>query len=233
MQTDLNVVVDAAYQLKEYDRRTSGIIFEKHLASQLQLVYADPHQIQLVVLNILNNAQDAVLAQSRNKPWIAISTEGLDDRVLIKIQDSGSGIPQLDLKRVFDPFFTTQGVGKGTGLGLSISHGIIREHGGDISIDSRSGDGTVVVIAVPRGDCVSALASGESRAWEESSPLKVLVVDDETEIVSILKTSFTRDGISLDSAETLEDALALAAGRQYDVILTDLKMPGGSRFDLF
>jgi two-component system, NtrC family, sensor kinase len=233
MQTDLNTVVAEACQLKEYDLRTSGITFEKRLSPDLQLVYADPHQIQQVILNILNNAQDAVLAQSVNKPWIAVSTEGLSDRVLIKIQDSGPGIPKVDLRKVFDPFFTTKAVGKGTGLGLSISYGIIREHGGAISIDSHSGEGTVVVIAIPTGDFVSALTFGQAESSDDAGTLKVLVVDDEPDIVSILKTGFTRDGISVDSAGTMEDALNLASGGDYDVILTDIKMPGGNGFDLF
>jgi two-component system NtrC family sensor kinase len=233
LQTDLNTVVAEACQLKEYDLRTSGIAFEKRFAPDLQLVYADPHQIQQVVLNILNNAQDAVLSHSGNKPWIAVSTEGLNDRVLIKIRDSGPGIPKVDLRKVFDPFFTTKPVGKGTGLGLSISYGIIREHGGSITIDSNPVDGTMVVIAVPTGDFVSTLALDQNESPDVEGTLKVLVVDDEPEIVTILKTGFTRAGISVDSAGTMDDALKLVSTREYDVILTDIKMPGGNGFDLF
>src|SRR5207237_290349 len=102
VQTDANSAVEAALQLKEYDLRTSGIRLEKELGRGLPAVFADPNQIQQVLLNVINNAQDAVLASS-NARKICIRTNASGGQVSIRIEDSGHGISKEDLKKVFDP----------------------------------------------------------------------------------------------------------------------------------
>lgn len=230
--TDVNSIVEAALQLKEYDIVTSGIRLERDLAVDLPPVLADPHQIQQVLLNVLNNAQDATVGTA-NVPAIAVKSEMGEGKIIIRIEDTGSGISKADLKKVFDPFFTTKPLGKGTGLGLSISYGIVREHGGEIQIQSQAGRGTQVRIELPaeESDAVGSPAqSGEAR---KIFPKKVLVVDDEPEIVSIMQTAFTRNGSTVDSAASIEEALALATKNEYDFVITDVKMPRGSGIDLY
>jgi PAS domain S-box-containing protein len=230
-KTDVNAVLEAAAELKEYDLRTSGIPIEKHLTPNLPFVYADPNQLQQVLLNIINNAQDAVGKSST--PKITMRTGTADGKVFIKIADTGAGIAKADLKKVFDPFFTTKPVGKGTGLGLSISYGIIREHGGEIRVQSQLGHGTEVCIELPvdRTAPVSAPASPSlSHAFSGS---RFLVVDDEPDVTTILRTGLSRKGHLVDTAGNIGDALRLAEKNQYDFIITDIKMPGGSGIDLY
>ncbi len=230
--TDVNKVVLASVDLKDYDLKTSGIQFERTLDPALPPVFADPNQLQQVLLNVINNAQDAVMLGSES-PRIVLRTQVRADTVLITVEDNGPGISKSDLKKVFDPFFTTKPVGKGTGLGLSISYGIIREHNGDIFIHSEVGSGTQVTIELP-------VDRGEVRQEDRPVPLttvarsmRLLVVDDETDIVTILRKGLTRPGVTVDSAVTIADALSLASTILYDFVLTDVKMPGGSGIDLY
>jgi two-component system NtrC family sensor kinase len=113
----------------------------------LPVVVGDPHQLQQVLLNLLNNAYDAVEGTGR-VGRIEIETAAVDDFVEIRVRDNGSGIANSE--RIFEPFFTTKPVGKGTGLGLSICYGIVRTHKGEISCHNNSGaDGCTFVVRLP------------------------------------------------------------------------------------
>jgi CheY-like chemotaxis protein len=231
VRTDVNGVIVAAADLKEYDLSTNGIAFEKVIEPNLASVFADPNQILQVLLNIINNAQDAVSAGTP-APKIVVRSESRGDSVVIIVEDNGSGITKMNLKKVFDPFFTTKPVGKGTGLGLSISYGIIREHNGEITIRSEVGKGTQVLIELPVDKEVEA-----PKKIMVPTPLlrsmRILVVDDEIEIVSILRSGLTRPGVTVDSACTVKDAVSLAGTITYDYVITDVNMPGGSGIDLY
>jgi signal transduction histidine kinase/ActR/RegA family two-component response regulator len=231
-QTNANSVVSAALQLKDYDLRTSGILIDNRLAEKLPAVFADPNQLQQVILNVLNNAQDAVLASS-NPRRIGITTEALDGRVCIRIEDSGAGISKEDLRKVFDPFFTTKPLGKGTGLGLSISYGIVREHGGDIQIRSQLGQRTQVAITLPAYSPLSPEPPAKAIGPVSVRRRRLLVVDDEVEIASIIQTVATRNGSIVDTASSLDEAMRLATASRYDFVISDIKMPGGSGIDLY
>ena len=234
VETQINSVVEAALQLKEYDLRTSGILIDKDLATNLPPVFADPNQIQQVLLNVFNNAQDAVLAGSQMRRWIRIVTRLSGVQVVVKVEDTGSGIAKDDIKKVFDPFFTTKPIGKGTGLGLSISYGIVREHGGDIEIQSQVGRGTQVSIALPAYTPLPLQAAPQPFVLRRSiSRRRFLIVDDEVELTTILQRLVVRGGSSADTAASLEEALKLAKTNEYDFIITDIKMPGGSGIDLY
>ena len=232
VRTEINTVIEAAIQLKDYDLRTSDIELTADLAPNLPPVYADSNQIQQVLLNVINNAHDAVLGQPGLRK-IKVATDLSAGNIRIRVADTGSGISRIDLKKVFDPFFTTKPLGKGTGLGLSISYGIIREHHGNIQIKSQSGRGTEVIILLPVQERAPLAATPSAAPQKSAARLKVLVVDDEREIGMILKTGLSRMGFIVDSVGSASEALGLAAARKYDFILTDVKMPGGSGFDLF
>jgi two-component system NtrC family sensor kinase len=128
-----------------------GIVIEQDIADQISGVYGDLRYLQQVLVNLLNNAIDAVIARHGSSGGaIRIESGPAENRhVEIKIRDNGSGISSENLKKVFTPFFTTKPVGKGTGLGLSVCHGIIDKMGGSMSVDSRENVGTTFTIQLP------------------------------------------------------------------------------------
>ena len=144
----LNALIEAALEILQYQLRTSNIEVITRLDPNLPQTLVDPHQMQQVFVNIINNARQAIEA---HKPggWLKISTEVRGRRVIVTLQDSGPGIPEENLSKIFDPFFTTKEVGQGTGLGLSLCYGIINEHGGTITPRSKPGSGATFVIELP------------------------------------------------------------------------------------
>src|SRR5271168_3748245 len=137
-EVDVRKVLEETLTLRDYDLKVNNITVEKNLGADAALVVADPHQIEQVFLNIINNAVDAVLETGRSgKLRIKVYCEKND--VCAQFADDGPGIK--DPKRIFDPFYTTKSVGKGTGLGLSICYGIVKEHGGDITAHNASEGG--------------------------------------------------------------------------------------------
>lgn len=151
---DLNEAVREVMRLFEPQIRGRGIRLEADLAPDLPPVPGHRGKIQQVLLNLLLNARDAVAGDGR----IAVATSSRGDRVTLEVLDDGAGIAEEDLPRVFDPFFTTKGRGKGTGLGLSISYGIVREHDGEILVDSVPGERTRFRVELPVRGRASASA---------------------------------------------------------------------------
>jgi two-component system NtrC family sensor kinase len=122
-----------------------GIDLSMRLAENLPQVYADPAQFGQVVLNILLNAIHAITPPG----VIAVSTRLADKNVEVVFTDSGKGIPEEHLHKIFDPFFSTKAATKGTGLGLAVSYGIIKKHGGEIAVNSTVGKGTTFTVRLP------------------------------------------------------------------------------------
>jgi signal transduction histidine kinase len=151
--SDMNRTVINAAALVENVLRSKGISYRPELSSDLPLVLADTTRIEQVLLNLFNNAMDAMPEGGELCVSTGTMRDDAGDRwVRIAVQDSGTGISEEDLGRVFDPFFTTKEVGKGTGLGLSISYGIIQEHGGRLEVESARGEGAQFQIVLPSGE---------------------------------------------------------------------------------
>ncbi|MGC4085871.1 MAG: ATP-binding protein [Vicinamibacterales bacterium] len=117
----------------------------RQLAQEPLIVSGIEHQLQQVFLNLFLNARDAMPKGG----WLTVSTRSDGASATAEIADTGSGIPQEQLARIYDPFFTTKAIGRGTGLGLSISYGIVREHDGTIRCDSAVGQGTRFTLSLP------------------------------------------------------------------------------------
>ncbi|HEY3065724.1 MAG TPA: ATP-binding protein [Methylomirabilota bacterium] len=147
--TSLNDVIAKAVELKRYQLTVDTIDIDCILDPSLPITALDPAQMQQVFLNLLNNAHDALRAGGHGCLTIRTSWDRVADRVVAEVADDGPGIPADLLPRIFDPFFTTKDVGDGTGLGLSICHGIVAEHGGSITVESRPGEGTTFTISLP------------------------------------------------------------------------------------
>jgi two-component system NtrC family sensor kinase len=143
----VNGILTRTIQLRAYDFSSHGVEVIEHFHGNMPEVVGDPHQLQQVFLNILNNAYDAVHETNR-PPRIEIMTSAAGGYAEVSFRDNGPGIVQTE--RIFDPFFTTKEVGKGTGLGLSICYGIVREHGGEISChNNEDGPGATFVVRLP------------------------------------------------------------------------------------
>ena len=144
----LNDCVDASFRMIGTQLRNRGIEVEVSLEDDLPTAVGHPHQIEQVVLNLLSNARDAVEERDEEKQ-ITLETYSRIGSVVLVVTDTGTGIAEGDLGRLFEPFFTTKEEGRGTGLGLSISYGIVKEPGGEITVDSKVGEGSTVTVTLP------------------------------------------------------------------------------------
>lgn len=143
---DVNALISSVIEVVEHQPIFESVNFVKHLAPDLPAIQADPAQLKQVFVNLFNNAAEA----KGDGGTITLSTRPIDGSfVEIKVSDTGCGIPEEDLGKLFTPFFTTKALGKGTGLGLSIVYGIIKMHKGQITAQSEVGQGTTFTITLP------------------------------------------------------------------------------------
>ena len=143
--TDLNAVVVETVKLVTHQLSMRKVEMKSTLCSEPLCVIGNANQMEQVLLNLFMNAGDAM----ENGGQVTVITEALPGTARILIEDNGSGIPPEVIKRIFNPFFTTKPVGKGTGLGLSVSYGIVKEHKGEITVQSEQGKGTTFTIQIP------------------------------------------------------------------------------------
>ncbi len=146
---NLNEFIEEVIELMEREAKTSGIKFMPDLEEGLPPLLTDPSQLQQVFLNMINNAIDAHEGSSYGSIHISTRSDDHTQGVQVVFADTGSGISEKDLEKIFDPFFTTKAVGKGTGLGLSICYSIMKRLGGDISVQSEPGKGTIFNLFLP------------------------------------------------------------------------------------
>ncbi len=182
----------------------------------------NPNQLQQVFLNLANNAAQAIASTGRDGTVTVHARRWLDG-VAVEVSDDGPGIPEVLHDKVFEPFFTTKEEGEGTGLGLSICQGIVREHGGRISLRSAPGQGATFTVELPAAR--EATAADAAPAAASAATGRVLVVDDEPHIRHYMRATLAAWGHQVDVATDGEDALARALGGGYDVIITDVLMP--------
>jgi len=145
---EVNAVIESTLDLKQHDFKRDRIQVVRNLAGHMPGTMADFHELQQVFLNVINNAHQAMKEQS-GTGFLTIKSEFDDRAIRISFQDTGPGIPQENLQKIFEPLFTTKEIGKGTGLGLSLSCEIIKEHGGDVYVASEPGKGACFVIELP------------------------------------------------------------------------------------
>jgi PAS domain S-box-containing protein len=148
MRTDVNQVLLDTIELRRYPLRMQQIALDLELADKLPSTWADPFQLQQVFINLLNNAEQALAAQSGDRR-IVVRTDRRGDDIVATLSDTGPGIAPEHLPHIFNPFYTTKARSVGTGLGLSISFGIVREHGGVIRVRSEPGKGAAFEVSLP------------------------------------------------------------------------------------
>lgn len=145
---DINGIIQGVLQLRSYEQKVNNIEIVTRFDPDLPKVIGNSSQLQQVFMNIILNAEQAML-ETHSRGTISITTKQKGDMVRASVIDDGPGISQDNMKKLFTPFFTTKEVGKGTGLGLSICHGIITEHGGKIHAESTPGEGTSFILELP------------------------------------------------------------------------------------
>jgi len=215
--------------LLEYSLRVDNVEVRLDLAPDLPVLWADPHQLQQVVVNLITNAHQAM--RERQEPrWLTLTTRqdlGVE-RVRLEVADTGPGIPAELRTRIFEPFFTTKAPGHGTGLGLALCRGIVEAHGGTIQMESRPGHGTVFRIELPLVTPPAAPPNGRTTASALSTEGKaILVVDDEPEeVAATLAEMLAEDGHQVETAPDGAIALRKLERRRYDLVLSDIRMPG-------
>src|SRR5882672_1098124 len=232
---DVNQVVRETLALRAYEQRITNITVIDALAAGLPQVFADGHQVQQVLLNLMINAEQAMLAANGRGTLVVRTWQGPDqESVVVEVNDDGPGIPEDLQAKIFDPFFTTKEVGKGTGLGLTVAYAIVQEHGGRIRFASHAAGGASFYVEVP----VSGLplratqAAAPQADFESLIGSTVLVVEDEPALAAAVSEALTDAGFVVDRAGDGEEALRRVRSKTYDLIVCDLKMPkiDGIRF---
>ena len=224
--TDINDVINRTLELRNYELKVNNIQVKTEFQADLPLVLTDSHQLIQVFLNLIVNAESAMV-EAHGKGMLTVTTRGSDGKIEISFADNGPGIPKESLDKVFDPFFTTKEVGKGTGLGLSICHGIVTGLGGSIYAKSKLGRGATFIVELPIVTEVKQLRLNEmvGREPRELGGANILVVDNEPAVCEIVSRVLSKGGCKVDIANSAEMALRELGIKDYDLCLVDLKMP--------
>jgi len=226
---DINKVTRETLALRSYEQRVNNVAIIDALAAGLPLVFADGHQLQQVLLNLVINAEQAMLS-THGRGTIVVRTwhEPERESVVLEINDDGPGIPDDLQPKIFDPFFTTKEVGKGTGLGLTVAYAIVQEHGGRIRLESTPDAGASFFVELPVTG--ARLRARPARARLERPPAEaagasVLVVEDEAALAAAVTDSLRDAGYVVERAADGEEALEKVRRQPYDALVCDLKMP--------
>jgi len=181
----------------------------------------DHLSLNQVFINLCNNARDSMPGGGELKIEAKKDTE----KVMVTISDNGCGMDEETLKNIFDPFYTTKDIGEGTGLGLSITHGIIEEHNGTVSVSSQANKGTTFTISFPIAEKFVRTESESPLKIRHGKGQKVLIVDDEPDVLKGLMNMIKSIGYEVDSARNGNKALEHYKRYKPDVVLLDWKMP--------
>lgn len=227
-------LIDAAELLQSMEDLIDRTVGERiKVAMDLRstcLIKVDRAQLQSAVLNVVSNARDAMPNGGR----LSIACreregENGGPMIEIEIRDTGSGMDAETLDRVFEPFFTTKSTGKGTGLGLSQVYGFASQSGGDVTVESDRGKGTVLRLVLPcyaSGDGGPATLTMVEEKLADEPSAAILVVEDNEEVGQFAEALLTELGHKVTRATTGEEALELSRRRDFDVVFSDVVMPG-------
>jgi signal transduction histidine kinase len=210
------------------------ISIDMALADELWRALADPTQLEVMILNLVINARDAMPAggririETRNVREVppALAAElNPGEYVALAVSDTGTGMPPDVLARAFEPFFTTKVQGKGTGLGLSQLYGFARQSGGTVRIESEPGQGTIVTIYLPRTREKVVAASAPLPERRSKSRARILIVDDDEGVRNVAAAIVEELGFTVLTAPGASAALRLLAEQEVELVITDIVMP--------
>jgi len=224
---NVNDIITQVMELRKFTTRIARVNVIYDLDPHLPITVGDPEQIQQVIVILVNNALQA-MEKTVSSHCLILRTHTIDKTIKIEVQDNGPGIPPHLEEKIFEPFFTTKEVGTGTGLGLSIAHSIISEHNGRIYYSRPKEGGACFIVELPIVEPqIPILTKGkESLETKPASfPAKVLVVDDEPAVAEMLGEILRLIGYVPTMCNSAIDALALLSQTEFDVILSDIRMP--------
>jgi CheY-like chemotaxis protein/anti-sigma regulatory factor (Ser/Thr protein kinase) len=242
----LNELVERTAKLQKPLLQGSRLHLKVEILKGLPPVKGDFGQLQQVLLNLLQNAQQAMEESGKGSTMSVRTTSGGFGRVRLEVWDDGPGIPETLQARIFDPFFTTKPAGKGTGLGLAIVSGFVRQHGGAVSVHSPQGGGARFVVELPAAEKVwessqpekkkqarqpvilpaSSSGSGKTATATMEQAPRILVVEDEPTVSSLIADVLREEGMRVDVLSDGQRALELVRKESYDLAICDLRMPG-------
>lgn len=226
---NMNDIIKSVLEIRKYGLKDKSIKVELSLDEQLPYVTGDIIQLQQVILNLINNAVDAI-SDFDVGGKITIRTFEKHGSVIVQVIDDGPGIPDDVYVKIFDPFFTTKKTGKGTGMGLSISYGIIKEHKGRIETETEIGKGTVFTIILPVKKTKKVKNIVSSEMWAPSS---VLVVDDDKDVCKCFSDYLSKSGCNVDIAYNTDKAMEKMLTNSYDLLFVDIWAPELNGMELY
>jgi len=223
-QVDICKVLEETLALRDYDLKVNNISLQREIGPAVPAVTADPHQLEQVFLNIINNAVDAMLEAGRGGT-LRVLVRVDDGQVHAEFHDSGPGIKEPN--RIFEPFYTTKSVGKGTGLGLSICYGIIQEHGGNISARNRPEGGAIIEVRLPSaGQKVAEDKAPTAPRREAAIQGRILLVENEEAVLEFERDVLSGAGADVLTCADTEAMKSLLQSQSFDAVIMDGKLPG-------
>jgi PAS domain S-box-containing protein len=229
---DLRTVIESCVNMAWNEIRHRARLTKE--LPELPPVRGNEARLGQVFLNLLVNAAQAIPEGGADGNEVAVTAHAEPDRVVVEVRDTGCGIPAEHLPRIFDPFFTTKPPGVGTGLGLSICHSIVTGLGGEISVESVAGSGTVLRVVLPVAERAAPPRAAPAAAVPVTRPRgRILVVDDEPLVGTVLERTLhgEHDVTVVTSARAALDRID--RGATFDLVLSDLLMPEMSGMDLY
>ncbi|MET4088565.1 ATP-binding protein [Bradyrhizobium sp. S3.5.5] len=237
-EIDVNELLEevAKLLLATFDKKIEIV---SRLDRNVWLAFADRGQLSAALLNLAINARDAMLdggkltLTTRNvvfgvREAVAVGAGYAGDYVEIEVADTGTGISQAILERIFDPFFSTKDVGKGTGLGLSMVFGFVKQSGGGIKVTSEEGRGTIFTIYLPKAETSTLRPAGYDERKVVGGTETILCVEDDRDVRQYVTVQLKSLGYQVISAANATEALAIVAeGTPFDLLFTDIVMTGG------
>jgi two-component system NtrC family sensor kinase len=224
-EVDLRRVLEESLTLREYDLKVNNVTLEREIPENVPSVLVDPHQLEQVFLNVINNALDAMVEHGTSGV-LRVRVFKKDAFVCVQFDDSGPGFK--DPNRIFDPFYTTKSVGKGTGLGLSICYGIVKEHGGEIVARNREEGGATIEVRLLASEKPALAEAVTSPRRESLLKGRVLLVEDEEAVLEFERDVLVGAGAEVTTSISVEDTQERLRQSSFDVIVMNGRMPGGS-----
>ena len=225
---DVDQILRETLALRAYEQRVSNITVIDALAAGLPQVFADHHQVQQVLLNLIINAEQAMLsANGRGVLVVRTWYDPGQESVILEINDNGPGIAEELQSKLFDPFFTTKEVGQGTGLGLTVAYAIVQEHGGRIRLESLPSRGASFYVELPvtGGKLPPPPVTRAQGDVEVVAGASVLVVEDEVALAAAVSDALRDAGYVVQHANDGEEALGKIKEQAFGLVICDLKMP--------